>query len=170
MGMYSSWEWEDLKLANCKLKDLEKFALEKAKGKSVTKCYWEDFLKGNSGKKSKEYKLNKNISFRCFNDDKIQGYWYPAWNMFLMEIADLFEGEVHFRYEEGHPFYINFEDGFVRIHMVPVQWEEITPQQLLEMTTDMVEIGINSMDNKLPTEEMDTFIKNMKAKFVLDKL
>lgn len=109
--MYSSFEHENINILN--KKDLIKYANEKAKESE----YWDCYIKAK-------------YSFKAFDNWKLQGYWYKEWCNFLVEVAEFIEGEAFFQYEEGQPFYLDFEKGEVKCHYIPLSWETMNYKEI----------------------------------------
>ena len=101
--MYSAFQNEDIRILD--KKKLKKYAESKAKDNDV----WNSFVK-------------EHYSFKAFDEWKIQGYWYENWCRFLVEVAEFIEGEAHFLYEDGQPFFMEFSKGEVEVHFVPLEW------------------------------------------------
>lgn len=133
MGMYSNFQCEDWAKINEKAilhrieeeRQLKKSKKVKPGHPSHYSEYWialGDF-----------YDANKNISFEAFDGWKIQGYWYAEWCKFLVEIAQwIEEGRIEFRYEEGQPFIIEFEEGEVTVDAASLEWERYEYKWLVQ--------------------------------------
>lgn len=129
MGMYSSFQDEDLHLNEGKLKmDWEFGKLDKYKENETLQAFM------------KYREENGQFSFEAFDEWKIQGYWYDNFMEFLYLLKDYIDIEkddynyAEFVYEEGQPFKIVYqnegegEDGkpevSVKVEYVPLNWEE----------------------------------------------
>ena len=123
MGMYSAFLNEDIRILD--KKKLEEYAKSKISDSDV----WESFVK-------------EHYSFQAFDEWKIQGYWYENWCKFLIEVAEFIEGEANFKYEEGQPFFIEFKNGEVEVHYVPLEWNTMRYDEIERLAKIPIEVKI----------------------------
>ena len=117
MGMYSSFDWEEVEV------------IDKEGLKMFLKA-WKEFFKGNENMlpyvtEMTNYDEEKNqISFERWDNTKLISYWYDETCLFLKLIAKYIEGEVHWIFEtpdEGG--YVEFRDGKCIINYGNMQWD-----------------------------------------------
>ena len=114
MGMYSTYNWEDIEV-----KDKEALIkIKKEKGGEDWSVY--DAITDEGELVLQEW---------C--GTKIEGYWYNSTRDFLLEVAPFVEGFAEFSYEEGYDFRICFNDGVVIVKIQPsVEWADIAGLEL----------------------------------------
>jgi hypothetical protein len=76
------------------------------------------------------------FSFECFDDWKIQSYWYDEFCYVIKGMEKFmkdnkFDGRANFRYEEGHPFMfiLDYSKKEIRVEYAPIMWETMNFNQ-----------------------------------------
>jgi hypothetical protein len=107
MGNYSYWQNEETEL------------LDEKKYRELLQKYWDLKKEEIDGCiKDKEY-------FMFADGWKIQGYWYPEFCKFLLDMIGVIKGTVAFQEEQGYNFWIIFDDEKVEIEEVPMKTEVV---------------------------------------------
>lgn len=134
MGMRSSFDSEEVKVTNV---ELLKGVIKKYHswlGLFNLKEYTFDMNNEEVKKLEVVDDLEKVFTFECFDDCKIQGYWYSDFSKMLLELASCVDGWVKLIYEEGQPYVINFAGGKGDVHVdyVPLQWLRMDKKEVIE--------------------------------------
>ena len=128
MGMYSSFDHEDIKVVDWKgLKDyleaFQKLDLDKIEGGGWNE-WFKEAIKDGLDLKEKEF------SFNYWDNIKLISYWYPSYLVFLSGIAPYIDGEVHWTFENpDEAGYVKFEDGECKITTGNMNWSEWKPEK-----------------------------------------
>lgn len=124
MGMYSSFNYEDIKVFDAK--GLVDFLL-KIKRYDIKKYYeymYKDFLENIID--------GQQYSFEAWDDIKLISYWYDHQVIFLSLLSKYIEGEVEFNFETGdEKARIEFKDGETIIKLGKMIYRDIRADDLL---------------------------------------
>ena len=152
MGMYSSFNWEDIEVTDWKgLK--EYLELFKSVNKDNDNGGWNEWFNKIIPEMIDKENKQPNLSFECWTDIKMVSYWYSPYLIFFDGLAKYIEGEVHWSFEnDDESGYVTFEEGKCMIHTGQMQWTEwepITGIRKSDMSKEMKKLLImNKIDAK----------------------
>ena len=119
MGMYSSFDYEDIAVNDWKglIKFIEEWC-EIDENKSTGGEFYRKIL---------DLK-NKTVSFNSWDQIKLISYWYEETVLFLNGIARYIEGEVHWNYENNEfGGMVSFKNGKCIITTGTMEWTDWKP-------------------------------------------
>jgi len=122
MGMYSSFNYEDIKVTDkqglfdwlMSIKDDERFP----------KFMYEDFLVNTID--------GKQFTFESWDNIKLISYWYNYQVRFLEKISEFIEGEVYWEFENNdESAWVEFRSGNTIFHIGNMRYTTHTAKDLL---------------------------------------